>query len=98
MMSLLIWIVVILAVIAIVRVVRILELVGVLSGDREEITDRDNKFNGWMMLIFLFVGLGGMVYFTLDAKKYLLPVAASTHGVITDKLLNINFLIIIVVF
>ncbi len=98
MMSLLIWIVVILAVITIVRVVRILELVGVLSDDKEEITDSDNKFNAWMMLIFLFVGLGGMFYFTLDAKKYLLPVAASKHGVITDNLLNINFLLIAVIF
>jgi cytochrome c oxidase subunit 2 len=98
MVSLLTWIVIILSIIAIVRVVRILELVGTLSGEREEVTDRDNKFNGWMMLVFLFVGLGGMVYFTLDAKKYLLPIAASRHGVVTDHLLNINFLIIIVVF
>ncbi len=98
MTSLLTWIVVILAIIAIVRVVRILELVGVLSGDKEEVTDGDNKFNAWMMMIFLFVGLGGMVYFTLDAKKYLLPVAASKHGVITDHLLNINFLLIVVIF
>jgi len=96
--SLLTWIVVALAIIAIVRVVRIMELVGVLSGDKEEITDGDNKFNGWMMIIFLFVGLAGMVYFTIDAKKYLLPVAASRQGVITDKLLDINFLIIIFVF
>ena len=98
MMSLLIWIVVILAVITIVRVVRILELVGVLGGEKEEITDSDNTFNAWMMMIFLFVGLGGMAYFTLDAKKYLLPVAASKHGVVTDELLNINFLLIAVIF
>jgi len=98
MSSLLIWIVVVLAIITIVRVVRILELVSVLGGDKEEVTDGDNKFNAWMMMIFLFVGLGGMVYFTLDAKKYLLPVSASTQGVITDQLLNINFLLIIVIF
>ena len=97
-MSLLTWIVVILAAITIVRVVRILELVGTLSGDKEEITDSDNKFNGWMMIGFLVVGLAGMVYFTLDAKKYLLPVSASKHGVITDNLLNINFLLIAVIF
>src|SRR5689334_1898818 len=98
MTSLLTLILIILAIITIVRVVRILELVGVLSGDKEEITDRDNKFNAWMMMVFLFVGLGGMVYFTIDAKKYLLPVAASKYGIETDHLLNINFLIIIVVF
>ena len=98
MTTLLVWIVLILAVITVVRVVRIMELVSVLSGDKEEVTDSDNKFNAWMMMIFLFVGLGGMVYFTLDAKKYLLPVAASKHGVITDNLLNLNFLLIVVVF
>ena len=98
MLSLLTWIVVILAVITVVRAVRILELVGVLSDDKEEITDNDNKFNAWMMMIFLFVGLGGMVYFTLDAKKYLLPVAASKHGLVIDSLLNFNFLLIIVIF
>ncbi len=97
-MSLLVWIVVILAIITIVRVVRILELVGVLSGDKEDVTDSDNKFNAWMMMVFLFVGLAGMTYFTIDAKKYLLPVAASKHGVVTDQLLNINFLLIIVIF
>lgn len=98
MISLLVWIVIILAIITIVRVVRILELVSVLSGDKGEVTDGDNKFNAWMMLVFLFVCLSGMTYFTLDAKKYLLPVAASKHGVITDNLLNINFLLIIFVF
>lgn len=98
MMSLLTWIVVILAIITIVRMVRILELVGTLSGDKEEVTDSDNKFNGWMMIVFLVVGLAGMAYFTLDAKKYLLPVSASKHGVITDNLLNINFLLIAVIF
>ena len=98
MVSLLVWIVIILAIITIVRVVRILELVGTLSGDKEEITDSDNRFNAWMMMIFLFVGLAGMVYFTIDAKKYLLPVSASKHGVIIDGLLNFNFLLIIVIF
>ena len=98
MLSLLTWVVVILAVITIVRAVRILELAGVLSGDKEEITDNDNTFNAWMMMVFLFVGLGGMIYFTLDAKKYLLPVAASKHGVVIDSLLNFNFLLISVIF
>jgi len=98
MITLLVWIVIILAVITIVRAVRILELVSILSGEKEEVTDSDNRFNAWMMLIFLFVGLGGMIYFTLDAKKYLLPVSASKHGVVTDSLLNFNFLLIIVVF
>src|ERR1041385_6697180 len=100
MLTLLIWIVVILAVITIVRAIRILELVDIL-GDRheeDEITESDNKMQANLLLAFLFVGLGGMTYFTLDAKKYLLPIAASKHGVLTDNYLYINFAIIIVVF
>jgi cytochrome c oxidase subunit 2 len=98
-MTLLIWIVVILAIITIVRSVRILELVSELSGETEEvITDSDNKFNGKLLIAFLVIGLLGMIYFTIDAKKYLLPVAASEHGVLTDDFLYINFAIIIIVF
>jgi len=99
MITLLVWIVIILAIITIVRTVRVLELVSALNGEKEEkITDSDNKFNAKMLLIFLFVGLGGMTYFTLDAKKYLLPLAASQHGVLTDSYLYWNFALIIVVF
>ncbi|MEO0311266.1 MAG: hypothetical protein RIQ89_923 [Bacteroidota bacterium] len=98
MTSLLVFIVLILATITIVRLVRVLELVNELRGEEEPVTNTDNKFNSRMMLVFLFVGLLGMLYFTLDAKKYLLPVSASKHGVETDALLDINFALIIVVF
>src|SRR6185436_9252626 len=100
MIKLLIWIVVLLAVIAVVRAIRILELVNELGGDghEDEITDKDNTFNGKLLVWFLIVGLGGMVYFTIDAKKYLLPIAASEHGVLTDNYLYWNFALIIVVF
>jgi cytochrome c oxidase subunit 2 len=98
-MTLLVLIVAVLAIITIARAVRILELVAELSGDKEEkITESDNKFNAVMLLVFLFVGLGGMTYFTIDAKKYLLPVAASKHGLLTDSYLNMNFALIIVIF
>lgn len=49
-------------------------------------------------MIFLVLGVGAMVYFTLDAKKYLLPPSASKHGIITDKLLDVNWVLLIVVF
>jgi cytochrome c oxidase subunit 2 len=98
-MTLLVLIVVVLAIITVARAVRIIELSAVLGGEKEEkITESDNKFNAKMLLVFLFVGLGGMTYFTLDAKKYLLPVAATKHGALTDSYLNFNFALIIVVF
>src|SRR4051812_12877797 len=99
MISLLTLIVVVLAIIAIVRIVRILELVNVLGGHEEEyITDKDNKNNGILFILFMVIGFASMIYFTIDAKKYLLPVAATKHGVLTDSYLNINFALIAVVF
>lgn len=100
MHTLLVWIVIILAVITIVRAVRILEMVNELGGDghEDEITEKDNNFNGKLLLWFLVLGLGGMIYFTIDARKYLLPVSASKHGVLTDAYLYQNFALIGVVF
>jgi cytochrome c oxidase subunit 2 len=99
MINLLILIVTILAIIAVVRVVRVLELSAELTGeDSGVITKKDNQYNGTLMMVFLLLGVAAMVYFTLDAKKYLLPVSASKHGVITDKLLDVNWVLLIVVF
>jgi len=98
MIKLLVLIVVILALLTIWRIIRVLELVRDLRGEEEYVTDADSKRNGIYFILFLVVGLIGMVYFTLDAKKYLLPVAASKHGVLTDDYLNLNFALIIVVF
>jgi cytochrome c oxidase subunit 2 len=98
-MNLLVLIVTVLAIITIVRAVKILELSAILGGEKEEkITEGDNKFNAKMLLVFLFVGLGGMTYFTIDAKKYLLPKAATIHGALTDSYLYMNFALIIVIF
>lgn len=99
MISLLILIVAVLAVIAIMRVVRVVELANELSGeDVNIITKKDNQYNGILMILFLIIGVGAMVYFTLDAKKYLLPISASKHGVVVDKLLDANWILLVVVF
>ncbi len=75
-----------------------MELVRDLKGEEEAITHQDNLFNGRMSVIFMIVCFIGMIYFTIDAKKYLLPVAASKHGVLTDSFLFLNFGLISVVF
>lgn len=98
MIKLLVLLVVILALVTIWRVIRVLELVRDLRGEEDYITDKDNNRSAILMLVFLFLGLAGMIYFTIDAKKYLLPVAASKHGVLTDNYLYLNFALIIVVF
>jgi len=96
--KLLILIVVILGLLTVWRSIRVLELVRELRGEEEYMTDADSKRNGIYFILFMVVGFAGMIYFTLDAKKYLLPVAASVHGALTDSYLNTNFALIIVVF
>src|SRR5436190_38213 len=98
MIKLLTLIVVALAIIAIVRLVRVLELVNALNDEKEEITEADNKFNSWMMLIFGFVGMFLAAYLTYHYQYLLLPVSATKHGVITDHLLSVSFYIIGIVF
>ena len=99
MINLLTLLTIVLALITGWRLMRVLELVRDLRDDNEEtITAKDNLFNGRMSLIFLVVCFIGMIYFTIDAKKYLLPVSASKHGVLTDAYLYQNFALIIVVF
>ncbi len=88
-----------LAIVTVARIVRILELVNTLGGEEEEyITNKDNKMNGILFIIFMVIGFAFMIYFTIDAKKYLLPVPATKHGLLTDNYLNMNFALIIVVF
>ncbi len=98
MIKLLTLLVLVMAVVTIWRIIRVLELVRDLRGDEEAITDKDNSTNGKLSLWFILLGFAGMIYFTIDAKKYLLPVAASKHGALTDSFLDMNFALIIVVF
>lgn len=98
MINLLTYTVIVLALITVWRLIRVLELVRDLRGEEEHINDQDNRFNGRMSILFIIVGFAGMIYFTIDAKKYLLPVAASKHGVLTDAYLYQNFAMISIVF
>ena len=98
MINLLTFVVVILVAVTLWRLIRVMELVRDLRGEEEVVSDQDNLFNGRMSVIFMIVCFIGMIWFTIDAKKYLLPVAASKHGVLTDWYLNVNFAMITVVF
>lgn len=75
-----------------------MELVRDLRGEEDHISHKDNLFNGRMAVIFMVACFVSMVYFTIDAKKYLLPVSASKHGVLTDNYMYMNFALITVVF
>ncbi len=100
MITTLVYVVLILAIIAIARTVRIFELLDELRGERDtqEINRSDNRFNGFMLLVFLIATIVYFLYVTLKYKRFILPVSASEHGVGIDNMLYVNFLIIIIVF
>jgi len=98
-MSFLLLLAVGLSIFVMVRLMNIVQLAAELSGESEEAEmKRDNKINGLLLMGFMIVGLGVMVYMTLRYNKFMLPVAASEHGVETDNLLNWNFAVIGLVF
>jgi cytochrome c oxidase subunit 2 len=66
--------------------------------DNDDTQIRHNTLNGMGFLIFMVAGLGLMIYMTFRYKKLMLPVAASEHGPALDNLLNINFILIFVIF
>jgi cytochrome c oxidase subunit 2 len=92
-------IVIVLGIVAIAQLVRIYELSSGLRAEGEhETNSRDNKMNARMFLVFmgiLYIGfIGLMLKFGYTGRGQ----AASVHGLETDFLLNINFILIISVF
>ena len=98
-MNLLIILALILGTIVLVRLMTVVQLsIQLTNSDNDDEQIRHNKANGIGFLIFMVAGLGLMLYMTVRYSKYMLPVAASEHGGELDNLLNINFLIIGIVF
>jgi cytochrome c oxidase subunit 2 len=92
-------IVIVLGVIAIAQLVRVYELSSKLRKRGEhEITTRDNNLNGRLMLLFMFLFYASFIYLMLAYGWTGRGEAASTIGVETDWLLDLNFIIIIAVF
>ncbi len=98
-MNLLIIIACVLGLIVLVRLMTVVQLsIQLTNSDNDDEQIRHNKANGIGFLIFMVAGLGLMLYMTVRYSKYMLPVAASEHGGPLDDLLNLNFLIIGIVF
>lgn len=90
------------AVLLVVVLARLMTVVNLASEITKEDNDdtqiKHNTYNGIGFIIFMVAGLGLMIYMTLRYSKYMLPEAASAHGPALDNLLNVNFLIIAIVF
>ncbi len=92
-------IVTILVIVAVARIIRILELTNQLSpAPAEEISQKDNNSQGNLSLFFLFAFMIFIFYTTWRYAKFMLPVSASKHGVEIDQLMNVNYVLIFVVF
>jgi len=89
----------VLAAVAIGQIVRIFELSNAIKGvDENEITDKDNDRQGWLMLLFMLAMLIGFTWMTIDYWDVMLPKSASAHGVDVDRLMSISMIVIIAVF
>jgi cytochrome c oxidase subunit 2 len=92
-------IVIVLGVVAIAQLVRLYELSSKLRKEGEhETNSRDNRLNARLMLVFMGFLFIGFIYLMLTFGWTGRGEAASIHGRQTDSLLNLNFVIIILVF
>jgi cytochrome c oxidase subunit 2 len=97
--KLIILLVVIFAAIAVAQLVRVYELSSKLRGKNEhEISSRDNNFNALLLLLFMFFQFFGFIYLMLEYGWTGRGDAASIEGKETDWLLNLNFIIVILIF
>jgi cytochrome c oxidase subunit 2 len=73
------------------------EYVGVMRGE-DKARKQTNKINGFMLLMFLVLGLIGVYYCNEKLKGKILGAPASDHGVLVDRMLYITLAITFIVF
>ncbi len=100
MNKVLIVLVIILGVLAVAQLTRVYELTRKLSGKREEdISTKDNRLNGYLLLLFMFLFYGLLIWLMVDyGQEALIHDPASKHGSWIDNLMIFNFVIILFVF
>jgi cytochrome c oxidase subunit 2 len=99
MLDLLILVAVVLGVIAIAKVIQVLELANNVKGTSSYVvSDKDNRMQARLMPAFLVAYFLFIIWQIVKWGDRMLPVSASDHGLITDQLLNITWIIIIPVF
>lgn len=73
------------------------EYVAVLKGEKKTF-EQNNRINGFLLLIFLILGMAGVYWCNELYKGKILGEAASDHGVDIDRMLYISIIITGVVF
>ncbi|MBQ4913992.1 cytochrome c oxidase subunit II [Maribacter sp. MMG018] len=86
--------VLVLVAIAIWQMTKIFELSQLKTDVSEIATDKDNKYNGYLLFAFLIFIYGITIFSFYNYGKALLPEAASEHGGQYDKLMLVSMAII----
>jgi len=97
MTILLILAVLVLVAIAIWQMTKIFELSQIKADDSQVANERDNKYNGYLLFLFLIFIYGITIFSFWKYGKFLLPEAASAHGASYDQLELISYAIIFTV-
>lgn len=97
MTTLLILTVLVLVAIAIWQMTKIFELSQIRAIDSQIANDRDNRYNGYLMIVFLIFIYAITIFSFWKYGKFLLPEAASEHGGEYDYLMLVSFIIIFIV-
>jgi cytochrome c oxidase subunit 2 len=99
MIKILVYAAIVLTVFAIGYLVRVYELAISLKDKKpHEVTEKDNKMMGRVMLTFLFVFFAFVIWNLKTYVPLMLPESASEHGVNLDWLFNFNMAILFIVF
>ena len=86
--------VLLLVAIAIWQMTKIFELSQVKTETAQVASDKDNRYNGYLMMAFLIFIYGITIFSFAKYSKFLLPEAASEHGGEYDYLMLVSFAII----
>jgi len=97
MTILLILAVLVLVAIAIWQMTKIFELSQIRTIDSQIANDQDNKYNGYLLFLFLIFIYGITIFSFWKYGKFLLPEAASAHGASYDQLELVSYAIIFTV-
>lgn len=97
MTTLLILAVLVLVAIAIWQMTKIFELSQIKTVDSQVANDRDNRYNGYLLMVFLIFIYAITIFSFWKYGKVLLPEAASAHGAEYDYLMLVSFIIIFIV-
>lgn len=91
--------IVVLIIISIAQIAKMYQITSSISKKREEdISPGTNRINANLLLFFMIALFVTFIWQLIAFKDVLLPVPASEHGALTDRLFNINWLILIPAF